>query len=188
MIRAAQPPRALATVPHRGRAACEACPGPGVDGGAAARPPARARARPAWWQRTLALALAVWFVLLSIHLPALHVCAVHAPAYGGPSSAESQPAAAEPGHAGGHLASGGCASPATRGVGDGPEPAGHLCTCVGSCCGAAVGVVPTPTELAFRAQLVTTPVAPGRAAHDYVAAWTDFVLPFPTAPPSARMA
>jgi hypothetical protein len=55
------------------------------------------------------------------------------------------------------------------------------CTCLGHCSST------TPLVLGALApdlaSLLPTLLNPGRAAHEYVAAWVDFVLPFATAPP-----
>ena len=67
----------------------------------------------------------------------------------------------------------------------GPDGAPHLCSCPGTC-----SAVSTPALAAATLQpVVDVPTAvadPGRPAHEFVAAWVDFVLPFATAPPSRR--
>lgn len=139
------------------------------------------RAR-SWWERTAGVWLAAWFLLAALDLPALHTCAMHG---GGPTPG----VAATVGH-GTHAH--GASHGGSHASAHDPAPArdaGHVCTCLGACC-AAVGA-PPPAQPAVADAAPLTPArarAPGRPAHEYVAAWVDFVLPFATAPPAALTA
>lgn len=133
----------------------------------------RAPRRP-WWQRALALCLAVWFVAVAADVPGVHTCAMHGAGHSGA-------AAAMMAHAGAHHA-----VPTHHGAPDGAGRA--ACSCLGHCCGAAsLAARPVGGPLLATDTHIAAPM-PGRPYHEYVAAWVDFVLPFATAPPARALA
>jgi hypothetical protein len=94
----------------------------------------------------------------------LHACPVHAPMMHGPKAA----------HGMHHHGSGD-----RHGA---PHGASHACSCPGPCCATALTPLPPHAPQLADIALVVVPRA-ARPDHEYVAAWTDFVLPFATAPP-----
>ena len=66
------------------------------------------------------------------------------------------------------------------------HPADHVpadCSCIGHCCVTDLTTIPHVADASLVLIPSITTVPPGRPAHDVVAAWVDFVLPFSTAPP-----
>jgi len=131
--------------------------------------------------------LAAWIAVLLAEPAALHACAMHSGAMHargagaaahGASHAAHAPAAAAGSHDADHRthAAEEALTPGTS------APDGRAaCTCLGHCSST------TPLVLGALApdlaSLLPTLLHPGRLAHEYVAAWVDFVLPFATAPP-----
>lgn len=144
--------------------------------------PRRSRPR---WQRIVAACLAAWFAVASADLPALHACGMHV----GGTVMIGTAAAADVGTAHADMpgtmahATAGHAPRHAHGPAHGLTHAGHLCTCLGACCGASAATRPGLATLVLQPAVPTPRVAPGRPSHEYVAAWVDFVLPFATAPP-----
>ena len=121
-----------------------------------------------WWHRALSAVLAVWFALVLVEPAALHACPPECIGHAAASASAADAASAHHAHS----------------APERPAPAGsHTCTCLGDCAGSVVARAPEG-QVALVAQLLTTPVAPGRPQHEFVAAWVAFVLPFATAPPA----
>jgi hypothetical protein len=125
-----------------------------------------------WTHRLSAVLFAVWFGIVGLEPAALGVCPMHNPTAG----ATATMADAHAGHAS-HVM-GGEHAPADHHA--------HHCTCPGSCCSVAVLSVPVAgSHAVFVAQIATERPSPTLPT---LANWTDFVLPFATAPPSATTA
>lgn len=114
--------------------------------------------------RVAAALIAAWFLVLVTEPGALATCAMHS---GGKKVAATVDVHA--GHAG-HTE-----------TQDEPKP-GACCTCLSHCCVAPVVVAPAAIESVV-ATIVRAFEQSGRPEHEYRGAWTDFVLPFSTAPP-----
>ena len=141
----------------------------------------RCRSRP-WWQRAASVCLAVWLVVAGMDLPVLHLCAMHGVAH-------RVGYAGAPGSSAGHAEqAGGSSAGQVADREQVPAHAGAACTCLGACSGATPQTPPPPPALVLDSAVAAAAVVPGRPAHEYVAAWADFVLPFSTAPPAARPA
>ena len=128
-----------------------------------------------WSERLIGILGAVWFVLLGIEPAVFGAC----PAHGLAGAVASH---AGHGAAIGHMS----AHQTARAGHDGGAPAhddSHQCTCPGSCCAPTVMDVPS-AQPGFALSATFTPEV-GAAEQWYRAAWTDFVLPFATAPPQS---
>lgn len=127
------------------------------------------------WHRLLSALLAIWFGVFFAEPAWLHACPVHAPGGEHGAAPAAGTAAGEAVGDAAHHAAMGHDAPA-------PADAGHQCSCPGACCAVSAPALPVVTEQPILDALVAV-TDPGRPAHEYVAAWVDFVLPFATAPP-----
>lgn len=126
----------------------------------------------------LAMFGAVWFILIGIEPAVFGACPAHltmgaATSHGSQAMATMPMDAAEMHHA---------AAPG-HDAGTPEKHQSHQCTCPGSCCGPSVVAVPSASTPV--AVVVTTVWAPSLTSYQYRASWTDFVLPFATAPPQS---
>jgi hypothetical protein len=132
-------------------------------------------------QKLFALLGAVWFILVRIEPTVFGACPAHVmaptPASHGSHAVASMPMDAAATH---HSAAAGDAD------GTPAEHHSHQCTCPGSCCGASV--LATPYAAARLQIVVVVAQTPRLTGNQYRASWTDFVLPFATAPPQPSLA
>jgi hypothetical protein len=127
-----------------------------------------------WTQRLGALLFAIWFAVVGFQPVALDACPLNSMTHDAAAGA----AAAHAMEGGGHTMS------MDMGADHGSVPSGqhaHHCTCPG-CCGSAP-VLDAPARQDHVARIVAAVVAPLVRVSQAPAAWTDFILPFPTAPP-----
>lgn len=133
-----------------------------------------------WSLRLLGTLSAVWFILVGIEPATFGACPAHTTA---------SPSAAHSGHSM-HMAAGTAVSHHARSAGktsqSSDEHGPHQCTCPGSCCGPTLISAPS----AQPPYTTTSTFAAKQQAVErvYRAAWTDFVLPFATAPPQGSLA
>lgn len=66
---------------------------------------------------------------------------------------------------------------------DNHEGGDQECHCIGHCCATVVPTLHAADTYPIASVVRIATSQPGRAAHEVMASWVDFVLPFPTAPP-----
>lgn len=143
-------------------------------------------------QRVAALLFAVWFALAGVKPGSMDTCPEHGGTHGSAGSApvSSHVAGMADAHAmhAGHSMAGDAASgeSATGSTQQHSEHHKSHCTCAGSCC-CAPALELSATAPRF-ARTVAPTVAPQVPVSVSRAGWTDFILPFPTAPPHGHSA
>ena len=130
-----------------------------------------------WLHRAFAAVLVAWFTALVVEPVALHPCPMHdgvllmaSGAAGHDMGGMAMPHAPAMSHAAGHE------------HGPAQHPAGHQCTCLGTCTAtSATGLPSAPLTLA--SALVVPPHDTGLPDYLYVPVATQHVLPFAHGPP-----
>lgn len=139
--------------------------------------------------RVLALFMGVWLSLVQSDAGLFHACstgnavvaALAAAAV--PTTDAPQTADAHEGH-GAHAS-----NEAGTAVESAPAQHDHNsgdneCHCIGHCCVTTLPALRAPDTSALATVVRIATVQPGRASHEVVAEWADYVLPFATAPPA----
>lgn len=126
--------------------------------------------RRSWRTRLLTATYSLWLFVVLGELPMVHMCPAHSAGHA--SHAMTMPGMAQHAHAAG--------DPRTA---PSENHSQQPCTCLGDCCCAVPAALPAPRVVVTLLAATRIPTI-GRPQHDYVAAWSDFVLPFATAPPA----
>lgn len=134
-----------------------------------------------WLQRLFAASFAVWFAIAGFGTMAPGACPMQM-AMPGMSGMTGGSAAMAAMHAGAHSASGSTVreEPAT--------PATNPCCACPGCCSSCSTPSALPTHAASLHAAVRTQVTQRPATYRFRPVWTDFILPFATAPPAAPSA
>ncbi|WP_337171041.1 hypothetical protein [Gemmatimonas aurantiaca] len=131
--------------------------------------------------RWLALFMGAWLSLVQSDAGLFHACTVGSNhgAHGAMPQASHHPASH--GNQGGHADHGSTSRGAPQS--NDQQSTDQECHCIGHCCATVVPSLNTPDAYPMASVIRIAAVLPGRASHDVMAEWVDFVLPFPTAPP-----
>ncbi|HEY0929425.1 MAG TPA: hypothetical protein VGE27_05855 [Gemmatimonas sp.] len=139
--------------------------------------------------RWLALFMGVWLSLVQSDAGLFHACsagnsaiAAHEAAL---ASAHANPSADAPMDHAAHGAPATTAPASHHGSHSGQEGGDQECHCIGHCCATVVPTLDATEAFPIASVVRIATTQPGRAGHEVMASWVDFVLPFPTAPPVA---
>jgi hypothetical protein len=139
--------------------------------------------------RVLALFMGVWLSLVQSDAGLFHACstgnaAIAALEVGAAASTDAPKAGDEHEGHGAHAS-----HEAGTAVESAPAQHDHnsgdnQCHCIGHCCVTTLPALRAPDTSALATVVRIATVQPGRASHEAVAEWADYVLPFATAPPA----
>jgi hypothetical protein len=139
--------------------------------------------------RVLALFMGVWLSLVQSDAGLFHACSTGNAAVAALAAA-AVPTTDAPQTADAHKGHGAHAShEAGTAVESAPAQHDHNsgdneCHCIGHCCVTTLPALRAPDTSALATVVRIATVQPGRASHEVVAEWADYVLPFATAPPA----